>query len=160
MRRTPKSLRVAFIPVVIATLMSLRPDSSVAQSSATLTSFVTQYRALRDEGLDLWRTCQSADITQDERLLSLQRQILDYQKRLASFSHGVQGNILQSQRDALSRRQDPGSGHSYVVVARAADAMKDLLGFASDYLSVKNTVYLRVALKYEEAWRLLDVAIQ
>jgi hypothetical protein len=97
-------------------------------------------------------------MAQEARLVSLQKEIFNYRKRLNSLSIGIQEYNLQRQRE--QRTYDPDEEHIYLVVARAADALGNVLTFATDYLSVKKTVYLKVAFKYEEGWRALDELVK
>jgi hypothetical protein len=139
-------------------LISLYASTAEAQRDGKLSAFVAQYKALRQEGLSLWRSAQTADMAQEARLLSLQGEILNYRKRLHSLSVGIEEYNLQRQREP--GKYDADEQHIYLVVARAADALGNVLTFAWDYLSVKKAVYLRVALKYEEAWHALDELVK
>ena len=141
MRKVLRQSNMTLISVALS-LISLCVSTAHAQSDEKLAAFVAQYKALRPEGLNLWRSAQTADMTQEARLVSLQRE--EYN--------------LQRQRE--QQKYDPDEEHIYLVVARAADALGNVLAFATDYLSVKKAVYLKVAFKYEEGWRMLDELVK
>jgi len=153
MRKVLSQSNMTLISIALS-LISLYVSTAHAQRDEKLSAFVAQYKALRPEGLNLWRSAQTADMAQEARLVSLQKEIFNYRKRLNSLSIGIQEYNLQRQRE--QRTYDPDEEHIYLVVARAADALGNVLAFATDYLSVKKAVYLKVAFKYEEGWRALD----
>jgi hypothetical protein len=157
MRKVLRQSNMTLISVVLS-LISLCVSTAYAQSDEKLAAFVAQYKALRPEGLNLWRSAQTADMTQEARLVSLQREIINYRKRLSSLSISIEEYNLQRQRE--QQKYDPDEEHIYLVVARAADALGNVLAFATDYLSVKKAVYLKVAFKYEEGWRMLDELVK
>jgi hypothetical protein len=157
MYKVPNKSNMTLISVVLG-LILLYVSAAQAQRNEKLGAFVAQYKALRQEGLNLWRSVQTADMAQEARLLSLQGEILNYRKRLNSLAVGIEEYNLQRQRE--QRKFDPDDQHMYLVVARAADALANVLTFAFDYLSIKKAVYLRVALKYEEGWRALDELVK
>ena len=157
MRKVLSQSNMTLISIALS-LISLCVSTAHAQRDEKLGAFVTQYKALRPEGLNLWRSAQTADMTQEARLVSLQREIINYRKRLSSLSISIEEYNLQRQRN--QQKYDPDEEHVYLVVARAADALGNVLAFATDYLSVKKAVYLKVAFKYEEAWRVLDELVK
>ena len=157
MRKVLRQSNMTLISVALS-LISLCVSTAHAQSDEKLAAFVAQYKALRPEGLNLWRSAQTADMTQEARLVSLQREIINYRKRLSSLSISIEEYNLQRQRER--QKYDPDEEHIYLVVARAADALGNVLAFATDYLSVKKAVYLKVAFKYEEGWRMLDELVK
>jgi hypothetical protein len=157
MRKVLSQSNMTLISVALS-LISLYVSTAHAQRDEKLSAFVAQYKALRPEGLNLWRSAQTADMAQEARLVSLQKEIFNYRKRLSSLSIGIEEYNLRRQRE--QRTYDPDEEHTYLVVARAADALGNVLAFATDYLSVKKAVYLKVAFKYEEGWRALDELVK
>lgn len=149
--------RLTFLLVLtIAAATQLCAGSYAVAEDAKLQAFTSQYGALGVEGIALWQAVQRANLTQDARLLSLQRDMLNFKKRLSALSLGIREHSLQRGRESLARGVEPVHEADYTLIAATAEAMLYLLEFASTYLDVKQPLYLRVALEYERAWSILD----
>jgi hypothetical protein len=69
MYKVPNKSNMTLISVVLG-LILLYVSAAQAQRNEKLGAFVAQYKALRQEGLNLWRSVQTADMAQEARLHS------------------------------------------------------------------------------------------
>lgn len=122
--------------------------------------FLKQYRALKEEGTELWAFIQRANLSgefvSEQLLLSRQKEILSLIKRIHGFSEGVRGYDLQRLKEALNQGKTFEEHSRLLALSSAAEVMSQMLGAGADYLGEKQAIYLKVALKYEEIWKLLE----
>jgi|SaaInlV_165m_DNA_3_1040750.scaffolds.fasta_scaffold46260_1 hypothetical protein len=128
-------------------------DLQVSAQTAKVEVFIQQYVSLKAEGEQLWAHVQKVNLSDEDKTYFLGKDIFNHRKRLQSFSNGVQSYNLDYYKK--TRNWHPHQNKLYLIYT-SARALVDFLNIASDFLSEKRGVYFKVALKYEEAWRLLD----
>lgn len=152
----PKSLRrFTFTSIVLASIYLLAGGVQLfAQQDLKLKYYEAQYRALRMEGKDLWQAALAADLTQELQIRSLYEKIFDFKKKIDYLGTTV-GKYAVEQDKSLTTRISP----RFHLIYNTCRALSNMLDQGMNYLLERDSIYIKVAFKYEEAWRILDEAV-
>ena len=120
------------------------------------TLFITQYSALKQEGIQLWGAAQEVDVSDRRKVLDIRKEILNFRRKETHFSDSVSQYYMNYDEKQFSNNRPSEGLEEYSAITNSMGALSNLLDMASQYIDLKQTAYLKVAIKYEESWLILD----
>ena len=140
--------------ILIGLCLILTGFQSVNAEESKYNSYLIRYELFKNHWNELWQKIQVVDIS------NLNHELIE---EIFAFRKIVGDLGLETQRYNLDRAKLKGyhtqEFKNLYLLYKSCEAMGQMIILADDYLSMKNLLYYRAALRAKETWESFDAAL-